>query len=285
MPEAFSEGCLNLTSSRLVHAYAGEGRWYEQPADAFSRSLGTRVVCDDIGSARDRPGTWHAQDGQDHAVSLMLQLHRKAAPHAASAVQRFFVDLAANRPITYSNSRSLERDYGWRGLCIDGHAGMLPELARQRTCAVVYAIVSDEADRPVRFRSFSGAPWHGQPLHAMSGIVAAGMSNRQDNRTCWGVGKSRPCVSTSWTAGMREERRLTVTLAAVLRHLRAPRTIDFLSLDVEGAEESVLLRFPFDEWQFRVLSIERPSDRLRRLLITHGYGHVSSCARACPRSH
>lgn len=63
--------------------------------------------------AEDRPHTWHGQVGQDHTISGIFA-------HSHNGAARFFVDLAANRPITFSNTRALERDYGWRGLCLDG---------------------------------------------------------------------------------------------------------------------------------------------------------------------
>lgn len=43
---------------------------------------------------------------------------------------------------------------------------------------------------------------------------------------------------------------------------------------VEGSEEAVLLSFPFGEYHFRVICIERPSERLRAKLLANGYGHV-----------
>ena len=34
---------------------------------------------------------------------------------------RYFVDLAANHAIYLSNTRSLERDHGWEGTCIEAN--------------------------------------------------------------------------------------------------------------------------------------------------------------------
>ncbi len=60
-------------------------------------------------SWRDKPGIWHAQVGQDRTVVQLLKGKRGG----------FFIDLAANEPIILSNSRTLERDFGWDGLCIE----------------------------------------------------------------------------------------------------------------------------------------------------------------------
>jgi hypothetical protein len=48
--------------------------------------------------------------------------------------------------------------------------------------------------------------------------------------------------------------------------------IDYLSLDCEGAETLVLNdEFPFDRYQFTVMTIERPDDTLTKRLESHGY--------------
>lgn len=67
------------------------------------------------------------------------------------------------------------------------------------------------------------------------------------------------------------EEMKTVSLAKVLQDNQAPKVMDYLSLDVEGYEEQVLYNFPFDEFAFRVMSIERPSTKLHTKLLSVGY--------------
>ena len=59
--------------------------------------------------------TWHSQSGQDFIVASVFGMQRDLS----------FVDLAANQPIRYSNSRSLERDLGWQGLCVEPNPELL----------------------------------------------------------------------------------------------------------------------------------------------------------------
>ena len=47
-------------------------------------------------------------------------------------------------------------------------------------------------------------------------------------------------------ASFAEELRPTVPLGAILRAAAAPAVIDYMSIDVEGAEEGVMATFPFD---------------------------------------
>jgi hypothetical protein len=42
-------------------------------------------------------------------------------------------------------------------------------------------------------------------------------------------------------------------------------------LDVEGAEEFIMQSFPFDQYRFSVLTVERPSDTLKSLLEANRY--------------
>ena len=73
---------------------------------------------------------------------------------------------------------------------------------------------------------------------------------------------------------------LVLSLATLLRQHAAPRVIDYLSLDVEGAEDDVLLQFPFDDYLFRVMSIERPSDMLKKVLTERGYSRLAEPLKA-----
>jgi hypothetical protein len=44
-----------------------------------------------------------------------------------------------------------------------------------------------------------------------------------------------------------------------------------LSIDVEGSEERILGNFPFNEYRFHCMTIERPGGKLRDLLRYNGY--------------
>ena len=262
--QAASPCGANRNTSAEVHSYLGRGQWSTDPVGKLLRKLGRDVICD---HAADTPGTWHSQNGQDKRVYRSLDDMKHG----------FFADLASNKPVTFSNTRTLERDHGWRGLCIDGHVGMIAELATRRTCKVIEAIVSHTADEPVTFRRFHGN-WKSSELHAMSGIVAKGMANGLNNKTCWGKGAGGgtgwPCVSLSNTRGAVQDNGVTATLEAILDRFGAPPTIDYLSLDVEGAEEAVLVRFPFARYRFRIMSIERPSHKLAKVLEGNGYRYL-----------
>ena len=86
--------------------------------------------------SNDTAGMWHSQVGQDRTIARLFGNKRGG----------YFVDLAANHAILNSNTRTLERDYGWSGLCIDANPEMLWELANER----VRGAGLERACRPTR---------------------------------------------------------------------------------------------------------------------------------------
>lgn len=215
-----------------------------------------------------RPGDWHSQSTQDRLVGALLGWKRGG----------FFVDLAANDPVDLSNTYSLEHDYGWHGVCIDGNVELLPALARHRACHVVGAVVSTPT-KVVSFRRFHGR-YTGRGFvphdshirsvkgHGLSGIVS--FSADAPHRL-----KANHTFPEDSAAAPVDEVHTTVGLDTILRRIDAPRVVDYLSLDVEGAEMQVLGNFPFDApFSFRVLTIEEPKAPLKAVLRQHGFTPV-----------
>jgi len=188
-----------------------------------------------------------SQKGQDQWV---VKNTEKSNTH-------FFVDLAANRPECLSNSVVLERKYGWKGLCIEANGDLAQLLRAERSCTVIEAPIA-ETTREIVFYLRSS--------DAFGGIVGKGM----DNEIVPAAGKLK-------RLGGSVKHMTTQRLDAVLRSANAPNVIDYLSLDVEGAEDDVLCDdFPFDEFTFLLATIERPPPSLNRRLFNNGYLFVKN---------
>jgi FkbM family methyltransferase len=172
-----------------------------------------------------------AQCGQDHWVIETLQGLRGG----------YFVDVGASNGVISNNTWALERCYGWRGVCIEANPAFLPTLRRHRQVPCVDTVVWDEDDAEVAFH----------PAGPCSGVV----SDETDNKS--GEGVSMP--------------RQTRTLASILREVGAPPVIDYLSIDIEGAEGRVLRTFPFDQFMVRLMTVERPTAELESLLAERGF--------------
>ena len=68
----------------------------------------------------------------------------------------------------------------------------------------------------------------------------------------------------------------TVTLGDILARAKAPQRIDFMSLDIEGAELEALRGFPFEHYQIGALAVEHNFEEPKRsqiqeLMKSHGY--------------
>jgi hypothetical protein len=180
--------------------------------------------------------TWHGMLLQDKIVARVFGGKRGG----------FFIDLAAADAVGESNSIVLEQDYGWNGLCVEARASMMWGLAH-RKCTVIQAVVGGQTGEEVTF-NFHGGGTGGWT----SGIVGPSMFNKA---------ASGPDTT---------QRLRTVAIDTVLAHFEVPRVIDYFSLDVEGAEEGVILRFPWQQYTVLCMSIERPSSRVREILRRNG---------------
>jgi hypothetical protein len=165
----------------------------------------------------------------------------------------FFIELAAFDAMLASNSLALERDYRWQGLCVEANAMHWEGLAH-RNCTVVAALVADETGLPMQFDARPGAD-------GQAGIVSPDTDN---------VGKDE------LSAELKTLR--SVTIDKVLHDFRAPAVIDYLSLDVEGAEHLILKAFPWHSHTVHVISIERPDLCSRTYLRKAGFHFLMSLA-------
>jgi len=176
-----------------------------------------------------------SQVGQDRTV-LDIFKHKRDGT---------FLDLASNDAVRLSNTVALEQQHGWTGLCVEPNP-LYTVGYIHRTCRLVQAVVGPEDGLGVDF-NFRGANG------AFGGIT--GFDNKANNKT-------------------NTERHYTVSVGKILRDFGMPRTIDYLSLDIEGAEAWVFESFPWDAYIFLVATIERPKPELKALLENYGYKYL-----------
>ncbi len=70
------------------------------------------------------------------------------------------------------------------------------------------------------------------------------------------------------------EKRYTISIKSLFQLFDVPQIVDYLSLDVEGAEELIMKDFPFDSYKIRFITIERPKLPLQALLQENDYEFV-----------
>ena len=167
-----------------------------------------------------------------------------------------FLDLAASDGFNLSNSFVLEKQYGWKGLCIEPNPIFFEKLTTLRNCSVSSTCI-DETPGEVDF-IFSGE---------LGGIISPETDNSPEIR------------ASVLNQAQKDNLILqipTKTLATVLEEHNMPEVIDYFSFDVEGAETKILRSFPFDRYRFLSMTIERPTEELNGLLFSNGYLFVKN---------
>ncbi len=194
---------------------------------------------------------FHSFQGQDRFVV------------AASGGQRggFFLDSGASDGVFGSNTRTLERDLGWRGICVEPNDALYARLSASRSCVCLNCCLYDR-DGDVEF--FEAAEVYGgildeyHPAHLAFARAFVGRHGAEPDTTA--TKKAR-------------------TVASILREHRAPPIIDYWSLDTEGSELAILRSFPFHAYRVRFLTVEHNHAPVREdiadLLAGHGLRRVA----------
>jgi len=179
----------------------------------------------------------HSQAGQD--LSILTYLNNKE--------NGYFVDLAANHWSKFSNSYVAEQFHKWQGICIEPNPMYLKDLLSYRKCKVFTCAVGVTDGEKMTFR------YHHGDNGVYGGIVGEGFDN------------------TGTEAGTEDREITLVSLTTLLDFAGAPRVMDYLSLDVEGAEYQVVKGLDHSKYTFHVATVERPKANTHHVLARAGY--------------
>lgn len=160
----------------------------------------------------------------------------------------YFLDVGSGHGTIGSNTKALE-DAGWTGICVDP----FPTHMEGRTCRMVREVVTSVPGEVVRFHTHEGL-----------GGIADSLGKWKDEAS------KSPVVELT-----------TTTLGHVLDDAHAPSFIQFLSVDIEGAELEALKGIPFDRYRFGAMAIEHNDEEPKRsdilkFLDALGYRRVHS---------
>jgi FkbM family methyltransferase len=165
----------------------------------------------------------------------------------------YFVEAGACEGGLGSASRVLERNFGWNGVCVEPVDHNYQRLCQFRSCDTDPRCLYDRTGETVEFLTYDDA----LPL---SGIRA--------------LNKNDTGPAQHDTSGTTIEKD-TVSLRDLLREHHAPSTVEYLCLDVEGAEATILGAFDFDA-DYRILAISVEGERCDSLLAARGYVRASN---------
>lgn len=163
----------------------------------------------------------------------------------------FFLEIGANDGFTFSNSLYLEKYFGWNGLLVEANPKYRESLQQRSSNSVIAAITQNEG-----VYLFSDSGLYGGLLDHLDATHKAKTMN------------SKNIVVPG------------ITLKTVLSDNNAPPVINFISIDVEGAEMNIVEQLcQLTDYRFTCGCIEynnRVDDysRMRRLLEHAGYHTV-----------
>lgn len=157
-----------------------------------------------------------------------------------------------------SNTYCLENYYGWQGVVAEPSRRFHTELAHNRRCAIDHRAVAGRSGLDLIFQEVASQPG----LSTLSDFID---SDHHGGTRRTGAGDQYSVI--------------TVTLQDLLRDHQAPAIIDYISMDVEGGELSILQGFDFDQFRSKVWTIEhnyqqQARDAIHTIMHANGYQRV-----------
>lgn len=168
----------------------------------------------------------------------------------------YFVEFGACDGLVLSNTKLLEAHYSWSGILAEPAPCWHDDLRRNRTCTISTDCVAGSSGEQVSFMSVENMP----ELSRVEDCVPDDVHEKNGNRS----------VNTKVLVP-------TITLADLLRRQHAPDIIDYLSVDTEGSEYEILKVFDFDEFTFRLITVEHAGEQKKReniRTLLEGQGYV-----------
>lgn len=170
------------------------------------------------------------------------------------------IDVGANDPFWLSNSLLFERR-GWTTYCIEPNPNCLPKLRQYRKNVIPFACSDSSPDEPIDFYIYE-TNW-------------AGPNN--DHEPVWmGEGADTGLIKHENTRGkLKEVVKVTVrTLDYILGHYNLPISqINYLSIDVEKNEMSVLRGLDLTRWKPTIIVIENELKTIDQHAWLTSYGY------------
>ena len=148
----------------------------------------------------------------------------------------FFVDIGANDGITFSNTYFFEKK-GWTGICIEPIKEIFTKLEKTRNCKCIRGVISEKNDEFIEFFHVTGS------LEMLSGIL-----EKYDTKHIERLEKD--------INSKNEKKEVLSVKNYNFNNIITTKNIDYLSIDTEGSEFSILKSIDFSKYTIKVISVE-----------------------------
>lgn len=170
----------------------------------------------------------------------------------------FFVEIGASDGVKMSNTHLLEMEFNWKGICVEPILSTFDKLKKNRPNSLcVNKAVYNRSDGLVDFFISN----YDELYSGISEHLTVHKTMVEDNKT--------------W------EKAQTITLLDLLDQAKAPKFIEYLSIDTEGSEYEILKAFDFSKYQFGLIDVEHNymepiRSQIRDLLESNGYVYIGA---------
>ena len=168
---------------------------------------------------------------------------------------KYFIEAGACGGIEASSCYVLEKHLRWRGICIEPNDDYFQQLVNNRPNSICENLCLSNQNKTVAYIKGD------RVLHPMLGGIRANLIEHRQYES-----------ETLDTEQVITKQALT--LDTLLEKHHAPRTIHYLSMDIEGSELPVLEVFPFEKYNILAISIE--GTQCNDLLFSQGYINVEN---------
>ena len=176
---------------------------------------------------------YHSQIGQDKYYIEEIAKHKRGG---------VFLDIGANDGLFGSNTATLELDYGWTGLCIEANPKLIQPLTDNRPNSIIVhkAVWTGPGEVnievPLHFKKKDPANQLGR--------IASLEGNAKSFKKFFDKGIETFKVQSDTATNI------------ISNTLGVPIVIDYMSLDIEGAELEALQSIDFSQIEIRFMTIE-----------------------------
>jgi FkbM family methyltransferase len=197
--------------------------------------------------------TYYSQSKQDKFVNNKFFHNMKGG---------VFVDIGAHDGIRYSNTYAFEKFLGWNGLCVEPNPTLFAKLQCNRTTFCVNGCISNIAGK-ASFLSIKNRPGTQDGPDFLSGLMES-----YDPQHLTRIDRE-----IAQTGATKEIIEVQCYLLNELLELHQLYQIDYLSLDIEGGELSVLQSIDYDRFKISIIDVENNYTNydFRRFLKTKGF--------------
>ena len=172
----------------------------------------------------------------------------------------YFVEIGASDGVALSNTYLLEKEYNWKGICVEPLPNEFAKLKQNRSAICSDRAIFNTSNRVLKF-----------VIKDCS--LCSGISETLD--------ESVKIDNVVYKRGPNDDVRsvidvTSITLNDLLISSNAPHFIDYLSLDTEGSELEVLKSVDLNTYTFGIIDVEHNyveprRTQIRELLESNNY--------------